>query len=115
MWNIVLYYLVGGIAGLGFELVGAALDMFEGLQGFWCWVMTTFLDFVQESAVAGISALPFGGFFDLADVTKGAALFVGTNEIMPVFELGAIALVWLSYQFVWIAVRTVLKLVPGIA
>ncbi len=103
--------VLGASFGLGFELAGQSLNVFEGVQGFFCWIMTRFLDMVEEAMYEGVELLPGGGFVSLQDLQGALGLFKTVDEYMPLTEWLGLVLIWWTFWFLWLGARTILRLV----
>ena len=114
MSSTFLQFAVGTLVGLGFELLAGARDVFSGVEAFWCWLLTKFLDFIQATLIDVIELLPCGDWFSLEQLTTFLTQYAGLNMIVPVYALTLIFLAWLTFQLIWIPVRVILLLIPGV-
>lgn len=120
---MILWRLAGLLAAAagGFAVTGAAAGLadaaqyvFDALVAFTCWAFSWLLDIILFAVVTSVENLP-GGFIEtstLLTITNAAGFVTDWFPVEGMLKSGG---AYLGFLLVWVVVRTVLRLSPGIA
>lgn len=104
----------GFASGIGREgLAALAMDVYDGMVGFACWLVTSFADMATYAFVTVLRSMP-GGWVEQSTVDVLTGRLYEVDAWFPVVDVLNVTQVFISFLFVYVAVRIVLRLIPGI-